>query len=152
MVFRSGVAVNGNFLEGKDTGGKDIFLDVFGAGLNFVVQKPTKNQVFQPFTSIPFLATASTSADLELYLNDTKIIFLTGTTLTYNFNLPGGDYWIKARAITTAKTVRDSVYIHVMGAEVKEPRPAGAKKGISYPDAQSALLVLWAPLKQNVFA
>jgi 1,4-alpha-glucan branching enzyme len=151
MVFRSGVAVNGNFLEGKDTGGKDIFLDVFGAGLNFVIQKPTKNQVFQPYSSIPFLATASTAADLELYLNDTKIIFLTGTTLTYNFNLPGGDYWIKARAITTAKTVRDSVYIHVMGAEVKEPLPAGAKKGISYPDTQSALLVLWAPLKQSVF-
>ncbi|MEI7831491.1 MAG: alpha-amylase, partial [Prolixibacteraceae bacterium] len=36
MVFRSGLMTGSAFLEGKDTGGKDIMLDVFGAGLNFV--------------------------------------------------------------------------------------------------------------------
>ncbi len=151
LVFRSGVMVNGSYLEGKDTGGKDIMLDVYGAGFNFIIQQPTKNQVYQPFSSIPFSASSSATADLELYLNNKKILFLTGTSLSYNFNIASGDYWIKARAITTAKTLEDSVYVHVLGTEVKETRPAGARKGISYPDSQSALLVLWAPLKQNVF-
>ncbi len=151
LVFRSGVMVSGSYLEGKDTGGKDILLGVFAAGFNFVIQQPAKNQVYQPYANIPFSATASATADLELYLNNKKIIFLTGTNIVYNFNIPSGDYWIKSRAITVAKTIEDSVYVHVMGTEVSEPRPAGAKKGISYPDTQSALLVLWAPLKQSVF-
>jgi 1,4-alpha-glucan branching enzyme len=151
LVFRSGVTVNGAYLEGKETGGKDILLEVFGAGLNFVIQQPSKNQIFQQYGNIPFSATASSTADLELYLNDKKVIFLTGTTISYNFNIQAGDYWVKAKAITAAKTISDSVYIHVMGNEVKETKPAGAKKGINYPDTQSALLVLWAPNKQNVF-
>jgi 1,4-alpha-glucan branching enzyme len=151
LVFRSGVTVNGSYLEGKDTGGKDILLDVYGAGLNFVIQQPINNQVYQQYASIPFSASSSAPADLELYLNNKKIIYLTGTTITYNFNIPTGDYWIKAKAITVAKTIADSVYVHVLGNEVVEPRPAGVKKGISYPDTQSALLVLWAPFKQNVF-
>jgi 1,4-alpha-glucan branching enzyme len=151
MVFRSGAMVNGSYLEGKDTGGKDIFLDVYAAGLNVVIQKPSGNQVFQPNAGILFQATASATADLELYLNNTKVTVSTGTFMAYNFTLPTGDYWMKVKAITVSKTVSDSVYVHVMGAEVSEPRPAGAKKGIGYPDAQTALLVLWAPQKQNVF-
>ena len=149
MVFRSGAMVGGSYLEGKDTGGKDILLDVYSSGLNIVIQQPLKNQVFQQYASIPFKAASSATADLELYLNNAKIIFLTGTSITYNFSLPAGDYWIKAKAIAVDKTVSDSAYVHVMGAEVTESRPAGAKKGISYPDSQSALLVLWVPLKQN---
>lgn len=151
MVFRSGVKVNTDYLQGKDTGGKDIFLDVYAAGLNFLIQQPSKNQIFQQNITIPFLATATTTADLELYLNNTKIKSLTGTTISNNFTLAAGDYWIKARAISFAKTISDSVYIHVLGNQVVETKPIGAKKGISYPDSQSALLVLWAPYKQNVF-
>ena len=151
MVFRSGVMVGGSYLEGKETGGKDILLDVYASGLNIVIQQPVKNQVFQQYAAIPFKATSSATANLELYLNNAKIIFLTGTVITYNFSLPTGDYWIKARATAVDKTVSDSVYVHVMGAEVTESRPAGAKKGIGYSDSQSTLLVLWAPLKQNVF-
>jgi 1,4-alpha-glucan branching enzyme len=151
IVFRSGVAVSGAFLEGKDTGGKDIMLDVFGTGLNFVIQQPIKNQVFQPFASIPFSASASASANLELYLNNKKIIFLTGTSITYNFNLAAGEYWIRASAITTAKTITDSVFVYVAGSQITETKPSKAVKGITYPDSQSATLVLWAPFKQSVF-
>lgn len=152
MVFRSGVMVNGSYLEGKDTGGKDIFLDVYAAGLNFVIQQPSKNAVYQPYTNIQFQAAASATATLELYLNNQLQQTKTGTAISYTFNLPGGDYWIKARAVTTAKTIADSVYLHVMGSEVTEARPAGVKKGINYPDDKSALLVLWAPGKKSVFA
>ncbi len=151
LVFRSGVMVNGAYLEGKDTGSKDILVDVFGAGLNFVIQQPAKNQVYQQYANIPFSAATSASADLELYLNNKKILYLTGTSISYNFNLPSGDYWIKGRAITVDKTIADSVFVHVLGTETTAARPAAAKKGINYPDSQSALLVLWAPFKQNVF-
>ncbi len=151
MVFRSGVIVGSDYLQGKDTGSKDIYQDVYAAGLNFAIQQPGKNQIFQPNTTIPFSATASTTADLELYLNDNKIQSVSGTTIAYNFNLAAGDYWIKAKAISSAKTITDSVYFYVLSTQVIESRPAGAKKGISYPDSQSALLVLWAPYKQNVF-
>ncbi len=151
MVFRSGVMVSGNYLEGKDTGGKDILMDVYASGLNFVIQQPTKNQIFQPNSTFLFSANATTSADLELYLNNVKIKSLAGTNISNSFNLTTGDYWIKATAITSSKTIADSVYIHVMGTQVMETRPAGYKKGINYPDSQSALLVLWAPNKQNAF-
>jgi 1,4-alpha-glucan branching enzyme len=152
MVFRSGSLVNGAILEGKDTGSKDIFMDVYtSTGINFVIQQPARNLVFQPYANIPFSASATASSDFELYLNANKILASTGTTITYNFNLPSGDYWIRAKATAQSKTLWDSVYFHVIGAEVKEVRPAGVKKGINYPDSQSALLVLWAPLKQNVF-
>ncbi len=151
MVFRSGVTVGGSYLEGKDTGGKDIYVEVYAAGLNFVIQQPLKNQVFLPYANIAFSANASISANLELYLNNNLQLAKTGTSLTYTFNLPGGDYWMKAKAITGTKTVTDSVYVHVMGTEVTQARPAGAKKGISYPDTRTALLVLWAPNKQNAF-
>jgi 1,4-alpha-glucan branching enzyme len=152
MVFRSGAQVNGALLEGKDNGSKDIMLDVYAStGLNFVIQQPAKNLVFQPYANIPFSASASATADFELYLNANKILASTGTTITYNFNLPSGDYWIRAKATAQSKTLLDSVYFHVIGSEVKETRPSGMKKGINYPDSQSALLVLWAPFKQNVF-
>lgn len=151
LVFRSGAMVNGAYLEGKDTGGKDIMLDVYGAGLNFVIQKPAKSVVVQPFSPVSFSATASATADLELYQDGKRILYYTGTNITYTFTLPAGDHWIKAKAITATKTISDSVFIHALSAEVAAPRPTGSKKGISYPDAQSALLVLWAPYKQNVF-
>ena len=109
MVFRSGVTVNGSYLEGKDTGGKDIFMDVYAAGLNFVIQQPTKNQIFQPNSTFLFSANASTTADLELYLNNVKLKTLSGTNISNSFNLGSGDYWIKAKAITSSKTIADSL-------------------------------------------
>jgi len=151
LVFRSGVMVNGAYLEGKDTGGKDILEDVYASGLNVVIQQPFDNQIYQPNAAIPFLANCSTTADLVLYLNNTKVINQTGTSISYSFNKPAGDYWIKTTATANGTTVADSVYVHVLGAEVTATMPAGAKKGINYPDTQSALLVLWAPYKQNVF-
>ena len=93
-------------------------LDVFGAGLNFVIQQPIKDQVFQPYVSIPFSATASAPANLELYLNSKKIVSITGTSITNNFNLAAGEYWIRASAITTTKTITDSVYVYVARSQV----------------------------------
>ena len=154
LVFRSGVTVGGSYLEGKDTGGKDLYVDVYSstAGLNFVIQQPLKNGVYQPYANIAFSANASAKAVLELYLNNKIVISLKDTVkIGYNFNLAAGDYWIKGKAVTPAKTVSDSVYVHVLGAETKETRPAGVKKGINYPDSQSAVLVLWAPNKQSAY-
>ena len=151
VVFRSGAMVGGVYLEGKDTGSKDILLDVFASGFNLVIQQPAKNQIYQQYANIPFSASVSATANLELYLNNTKVIFLSGTTISYNFNLPAGEYWIKARAITTSKTLADSVFVYVIGSQVTEAKPSTAIKGINYPDTQSATLVLWAPYKQSVF-
>ncbi len=152
VVFRSGVQVNGSFLEGKDTGGKDIFVDVYESGLNIVIQQPAKNQIFQQNTNFQLVTIASANADLNLYLNNQKISSATASSfLTYTFNLTTGNYWIKVTATTPAKTVADSVYVYVMGNQVTETRPSSAIKGITYPDTQSATLVLWAPLKQSVF-
>lgn len=151
VVFRSGAMVGGSYLEGKDTGSKDILLDVFASGFNLVIQQPAKNQIYQQYANIPFSASVSATANLELYLNNNKVIFLSGTTISYNFNLPAGEYWIKAKAITTSKTLTDSVFVYVIGSQVTEAKPLTAIKGINYPDSQSATLVLWAPYKQSVF-
>ncbi|MCE1199231.1 MAG: alpha-amylase, partial [Marinilabiliales bacterium] len=152
MVFRSGDKVNGALLEGKDTGGKDIFVDVYQSGLNLVIQKPSNNQVLQQGTAFQTVAVASVAANLDLYLNSQKMISIPSSTqLSYTFNPGPGNYWIRVSATASGQTVSDSVYVHVMGTQVSEPRPSGAIKGINYPDSQSATLVLWAPYKQSVY-
>ncbi len=151
FVFRSGVLVGGSFLEGKDTGGKDFLVDVFEPGLNIAITKPVSNLIILPNTDLQFAAATTAVSDIHLFQNGAEIKAVTGTGLvhTFNFSVPG-DYWLKVVATSSTKSVSDSVFVNVQDNQVVQPLPAGAKKGISYPDQHTARLVLWAPYKASV--
>lgn len=148
FVFRS----SDGSKEGKDTGGKDILVDVFDAGLNVAITKPSENTlILQANTNFQFSASSTATADLHLFQNNSEIKTVTGTQLdnTFNFAQPG-DYWLKVVATNATKRVADSVFVNVLAGQIVQTVPAGAKKGINYIDSQTARLVLWAPFKSYV--
>ncbi len=152
MVFRSGVKVGGAYLEGKATGGKDIFVDVFEEGLLDVsITNPTANLVVPANTPVQFSASATLSSTLKLFQNNSEIKSITGTSITNTFTIPQpGDYWLKVVATSDTKSMADSVFVNVLESQVVQSLPLGAKKGITYVNAQTARLVLWAPYKNFV--
>lgn len=152
MVFRSVDQGSGTYLEGKATGGKDIFVDVFEDGLLDVsITNPNGNMVVSPNTAIPFSASATLSCALKLYQNGTEIQSLTGTSIANTFNISQpGDYWLKVVVTSDTKTVADSVFVNVLEPQVVQALPTESKKGISYVNSQTARLVLWAPYKNFV--
>jgi hypothetical protein len=148
FVFRSADQTK----EGKATGGKDILVDVFDAGLNVSITKPNTNNLILPAsTNFQFSASSTTASAIHLFQNNTEIKTVSGTQLDYTFNFSQpGDYWLKVVATNAAKSVADSVFVNVLGNQVVQALPAGAKKGINYVDSQTARLVLWAPFKSYV--
>ncbi len=147
IVFRSADQTR----EGKATGGKDILIDVFGSGLDVSITKPTGTTVIPLNTDLQFIASSTVVANIRLFLNNNQVKIADGTQInnTFNFSQPG-DYWIKAIATNSTNTVADSVFVSVLTSQNVQPLPAGAKKGISYIDQQTARLVLWAPYKSYV--
>ncbi|MCK4746195.1 MAG: Por secretion system protein, partial [Bacteroidales bacterium] len=149
FVFRSA----DNSLEGKDVGGKDIFVQVFKEGLHVTIIRPEKTSVTSLLTDVVFEAATSETATFSLFLNSGEVKSESGTSIshTFNFDVPG-DYWIKVTASTVDTTVSDSVFVHVMDEQVNLPVPDGLVDGINYITDQSVQLVLFAPGKEHVFA
>jgi len=154
FVFRSGVQVRGAWLEGKTASGGDIFADVYPSGLNVSILNPNVNFVIASLGSSTPLSIASSFADTTfLYLGNQLITSTTAGTLNYNLvaSSYGGNY-VVAIAKNDTGMVADSFYFYVSPALTVEPVPAGMKPGINYLTDTSVILVLFAPLKQNVFA
>lgn len=148
FVFRSADQTK----TGRGTGGKDILVDVFSSGLNIAITNPINTSVVARNADIQFGASASLLSDIRLFLNNTQVAqSLASTQITYPFHFAqSGDYWIKVTATSGVTAVADSVFVNVMADQIVQPRPAGSKKGISYINAQTARLVLWAPYKSTV--
>jgi len=148
FVFRS----EDTSLEGKADGGADIFVEVFQEGLSVNIINPERNSIIDPGSNISFEAAASQVASLVLYLNDSEVKTVNGESISHSFNFStAGDYWIKVTAEAGEEEVADSVFVHVKDAQPTGPLPAGAMDGINYVDDQTATLVLYAPLKADVF-
>jgi len=152
FVFRS-VVVPGATKEGKDTGGADIFVPVYKAGLNVTFTNPTTNQTVAVGSVVDFNVAASAAANLNLLINNTSVKTASAaTTLSYSHTFStANDYTVVASATVGATTVYDTVKISVPLPVTVEPRPAGVKNGINYIDNSTVTLVLYAPGKSNVF-
>jgi len=148
FVFRS----EDNTREGKDTGGTDIFYEVYEPGLNITLVNPIVNQLVDPGTSILFEAAASETGTLEMFLDQVNIKSVSGNIIdsTITFDTPG-DYWLKVVVTADQESAADSVFIHVLGTQEEAPVPAGLEDGINYIDNNTVQLVLFAPGKENVF-
>jgi len=69
FVFRSADKTK----EGKDTGGADIFVPVYKAGLNVTFTNPTANQAVAVGTVVNFNIASSVAANLNLLINNTSV-------------------------------------------------------------------------------
>ena len=131
---------------------ENILVDVYTTGFNVAFTNPIGNSTLSADANLQLIAVASLTADIRLFVNNTQVAIVTGgTQLGYGFNsAQPGDYWMKVTATSGTTVVADSVFVNVLGTQVLQPLPAGAKKGISYIDSQTARLVLWAPFKNTV--
>lgn len=149
LVFRNGTGSK----EGKDTGGKDVFVEVYQQGLNVSFLNPTKDQAIASGTTVEVKIGSSTASDLSLLVNGTSVANLSSTTtLTHSYTFSSAlDYTLVAKATSNGKSVYDTLYVCVPEPVKTEARPSGLLDGITYPNTTSATLILHAPGKANVF-
>ncbi len=149
FVFRNGDKTK----EGKDTGGADIFVPVYDAGLNVAFTNPSANMAVTAGSNLSFTVASSLAASLELKLNDVSVKTASAaTSLTYSHTFAtAGDYKLVASATLSGATVYDTLKICVPEAVVSQARPSGTIPGINYVDNTTVTLVLHAPGKTNVF-
>ena len=148
FVFRSSDSQR----EGKETGGKDIFVELSEEGLKVKFIQPPGNQILSPDDSLSVNVTTSLSSSLELYLNDLPVRSVVGETILLDTVLAEpGDYTFRADARAGEDFASDSVFVHILGNQVVEPIPGGLADGINYRDDSTASLVLYAPFKEHVF-
>ncbi len=130
----------------------DLFVDVSAGELHVYITSPGRINIFEKAQSFQFSASSTFSADLKVFLNNQEIASQTGTSITQNLTIPNaGNYWLKASATQNATVDRDSVYVCIRETTTNENRPANMQAGINYTNDQSATLVIYAPLKKNIF-
>ncbi|KUO59670.1 hypothetical protein APF79_05865 [bacterium BRH_c32] len=165
LVFRSGDRTK----EGKDTGGKDIFLDVFQQGLSIALNSPIVSSTFtDPLRTpvfitatgtLPINATAIRSQGLksfQLFINNNKEFETADTSLNYDFvgvSFQEGANNIKI--VAQDNTSKDSVqFVILRNPEfTTTPLPVGMRTGINYytDDPTKVTLALFAPYKNFVY-
>ncbi len=148
MVFRSADGAS----EGKDTGGNDIYVDIYDAGLNLSFERTKGYVLDEPGAVIAFTANASAEAKLEISIDgvvkktapSTKSISLSETFAS------AGDFRLIAKAILGDWEVSDTIDVCILNAPVAATRPDEAKDGINYNSPASVTFVLHAPHKNSV--
>ncbi len=148
FVFRSADSSR----EGKDDGGKDIYVEVFNDAYTVSIIQPDGNLVINPGESFQFEAATNRESDLSLYMDQTLVKSETGTSLSHSFvmNTPG-DYWIHVNSFSDGEEAKDSVFVHVLVALTDVPLPDSLIDGINYVNDQMVQMVLFAPGKEHVF-
>lgn len=153
FVFRSGVEVNGGYLEGKTETGGDIFYDVYDDGLNLTIIQPSQQQVLVELGESIEVQVATQNADsVILFINDIRVAQTTETELNYTIQpTEYGKNWAKIIAYSPTEMLADSFYYFVRQEVVVEDLPNGIIDGINYIDDNSLILCLLAPNKEYVF-
>lgn len=152
MLFRSTDGAK----SGRDTGGKDIFVDVAQtSALSVRLTSPTTGQFVTKNTSVSVSGTASAASTLTLTLNGTQVDQKTSATiLTKDVTLTQeGSNVLKLTATNGGVTATDEVTVFVSPATTIAALPAGAKKdGVTYLDGgTSVILSLTAPSKTTAY-
>jgi 1,4-alpha-glucan branching enzyme len=151
FVFRN---ANGS-KEGKDTGGSDIFVNVYPDNLDLTTAflAPTSHSLLtQLGAKISVVATASQTANLSLFDNGNLLYSTNGTSLSFEIVVAsGGTHIVEFKADNGSQVSTRSFTYAVPNANVMEPLPAGVEHGINYLSDSEILLALRAPYKSNVF-
>ena len=154
MLFRSAFVFRSadKLKEGKDTGGKDIFVDVYSSDLTVRFDQPTTT-VFTKGSTTQIKATASSAAAMKIFANNTQIASLASATTistNYTFNTVGS-IELKATATSGTTTEETAMTVSVIDNTTQQPRPSGTRPGINYTSDTEATLVLQAPGKKTAY-
>lgn len=151
FVFRS--ATGPTYKEGKDVGGKDIFVDVYQEGLTVRIDQPATTAVVDKGGSLAIKASASINADMKLFVGAQQIAAQTNVkeiTATHTF-AQAGSFEVRVEATVAGTTEKASQTVNVLGETIQAALPKGVRPGINYPTDTKATLVLQAPKKKTVY-
>lgn len=149
FVFRSADRTK----EGKDTGNKDIFVEVYEEGLTVRFDAPISNAVLDRGETLSVKASASLTANMKLFVDNQEIASQSGVkeiAATHTFT-ENGNYELKVEATANGITEKASLMVNVLGESPQAPRPGNVYPGINYTSDTEAVLVLQAPGKKNVY-
>ncbi len=144
LVFRS---ADGN-KEGKDDGGKDIFLQIYEpSALNLKISSPDKNPVF---------VNAGESVEVKITVSDqTATVTCNGGNLsgnTYTFTAPeSGVSTLKFEAKNGTETATATLSCVVRADAPTAEMPKNLRRGVNKTDTKSATFVLFAPNKKSAY-
>lgn len=148
FVFRSGDKSK----TGKDTGSKDIFVDVSAEELAVSIESPLDKLVVTAGTDVVVKANSILSDQLTLFVNDVEVKSTGETSIQHTITAVSLDqYVIKASASAGGKTVEATSTIFVRGDVVEESLPVGLKRGVNRLSESSVTVVLFAPAKEFVY-
>jgi glycosidase len=153
FVFRSGVQVGGQWLEGKTASNGDILYDVFPSTLSVKIINPDQPLIFTELNQPLDIEISSLLADSTfLYAGGQLLTSTTGSIINYTLTPSAyGRVLVTAIAKTGTEMVADSFYYYVRGTVPVAELPQGITEGINYIDDNTVVLCLYAPLKEYAF-
>ncbi|UYZ60674.1 alpha-amylase family glycosyl hydrolase [Hymenobacter latericus] len=152
MVFRG---ANGS-PEGKDTGNKDILIEVqqsAALSVRFTAPAGQNLQLVESGAKVRVSAEASKSSNLKLFLNNALQEEANANSISKELTFTqAGRNEVKVVATDGSQTAQQTLVFFVRGAVVTQALPGGMRDGINYlPGGTSVVLVLTAPDKQHAF-
>lgn len=149
FVFRSSDGKK----EGKDTGGKDIFVEVHEVGLTVRFDQPSGTATLNRGETLAMKASASMVANMKLFVGSEEIAAQSNVKeITAVHTFPqAGNFEIRVEATLSGQTEVSTQIVNVLGETVEALLPANVRPGINYPGVNEATLVLQAPEKKTVY-
>lgn len=151
FVFRN----SDGSLTGRDTGGGDIFLELYMDDFTVKITNPQQSETIVGLDEVINVeAIASEESELRLYIDDNHVATSMADEITYDHTASvKGQVWIWVSADNGTSVVYDSVYYYAMGDVPQADLPAGVVPGVNYTGSEGAIVVLHDPpaLKEFVF-
>jgi len=141
--------------EGKADGGKDIFAKVYENDFNVKLLHPTENPTFvnkNDSVTIKGIASSDQTTELSLHINNQQVKTVSNDTLTHTYTAQ------TAGNSTIMLTGTDGSFSDTLSQQLivnpdinEQARPANLQDGITYVDANTVRLSLFAPGKEYVY-
>jgi glycosidase len=138
---------------GRDTGGKDIFTNVYEEGLTITFIRPAVYPVIINLHDTLIVEVKANQSDsIAIYQDNIMTAKDTGLYLTDTIiGTDYGKYWIRTIASNDTGTVADSFYYVVRKPAKIIELPEGIRDGINYIDTTTVVLSLFAPYKDYAY-
>ena len=165
FVFRSS---NGS-KEGKDVGGKDIFVQLYEPGFSVVINTPQINTTFghpdrSPIfidengtqnISINTIELGTQTKSISLFVNNNKVSESSANSLSFDFITSNFSAWKNSIKVIAEDItgILDTAEFTIFKNKTPhdEPLPEGNQIGINYDENNNMTLALFAPYKKNIF-
>lgn len=149
FVFRNG---DGS-LEGKDTGGNDIFIDLYLGGLDIAITSQGSDKAFLEIGETLNI-TAEMAVLANITLTDNGVDIANENTIdsfSYGYVLQDGlTHTLELTAELDGETVSETITIYpVLSPQIAE-RPEGIQNGANYLDENTVILSLFAEGKDLI--